>query len=80
LQVFFKNKYDGAVYTKFLLGSMVAAFGSGALFSLVSGMGTPNPAVNAVTTGLFFSLFQGGIYMVGFCFSDFIMFVLRGEV
>jgi hypothetical protein len=80
LQVFFKNKYDGAVYTKFLLGSMVAAFGSGALFSLVSGMGTPNPAVNAVTTGLFFSLFQGGIYMVSFCFSDFIMFVLRGEV
>ncbi|KAF3334407.1 Tim17/Tim22/Tim23/Pmp24 family [Carex littledalei] len=50
--------------------SMVAAFGSGALFSLVSGMGTPNPAVNAVTTGLFFSLFQGGIFMVGQKFSQ----------
>jgi len=34
--------------------SMVAAFGSGAMFSLVSGMGGPNLAANAVTSGLFF--------------------------
>ncbi|WOL00949.1 hypothetical protein Cni_G09662 [Canna indica] len=45
--------------------SMVAAFGSGALFSLVSGMGGPNQAVNAVTSGIFFALFQGGLFMVG---------------
>ncbi|XP_042473002.1 chloroplastic import inner membrane translocase subunit HP30-2-like [Zingiber officinale] len=45
--------------------SMVAAFGSGALFSLVSGVGGPNQAANAVTSGLFFALFQGGMYMVG---------------
>ncbi|KAG6503068.1 hypothetical protein ZIOFF_035357 [Zingiber officinale] len=42
--------------------SMVAAFGSGAMFSLVSGMGGPNQALNAVTSGLFFSLVQGGIF------------------
>lgn len=44
--------------------SMVAAFGSGALFSLVSGMGTPNPAVNAITSGVAFAVFQGGFFMV----------------
>ncbi|KAJ8490911.1 hypothetical protein OPV22_012632 [Ensete ventricosum] len=49
--------------------SMVAAFGSGALFSLVSGMGGPNQAANAVTSGLFFALFQGGLFMVGQKFS-----------
>ncbi|KAG6523557.1 hypothetical protein ZIOFF_013418 [Zingiber officinale] len=41
--------------------SMVAAFGSGAMFSLVSGIGGSNQAVNAVTSGLFFALIQGGI-------------------
>ena len=43
---------------------MAAAFGSGALFSLVSGMGGPNPAANALTSGLFFALVQGGIFQV----------------
>ncbi|KAI8532777.1 hypothetical protein RHMOL_Rhmol11G0240700 [Rhododendron molle] len=45
--------------------SMVAAFGSGALFSLVSGMGGPNLAANAVTSGVFFALVQGGIFQCG---------------
>lgn len=44
--------------------SMVAAFGSGAMFSLVSGMGGPNQAANAVTSGLFFALVQGGLFKV----------------
>lgn len=44
---------------------MAAAFGSGAMFSLVSGMGGPNQAANAVTSGLFFALVQGGLYQVG---------------
>ncbi|KAL8538309.1 hypothetical protein ACS0TY_000333 [Phlomoides rotata] len=39
--------------------SMAAAFGSEAVFSLVSG---PNLAANAVTSGLFFALVQGGIF------------------
>ncbi|EPS71171.1 hypothetical protein M569_03588, partial [Genlisea aurea] len=50
--------------------SMVAAFGSGAMFSLVSGMGGPNLAANAVTSGLFFALVQGGIYQLGQKFSQ----------
>lgn len=45
---------------------MVAAFGSGAMFSLVSGMGGPNLAANAVTSGLFFALVQGGLFKVSF--------------
>ncbi|KAJ4832485.1 hypothetical protein Tsubulata_000030 [Turnera subulata] len=49
--------------------SMVAAFGSGALFSLVSGMGGPNPATNAITSGLFFALVQGGLFKLGENFS-----------
>ena len=43
---------------------MVAAFGSGAMFSLVSGIGGPNQATNAVTSGLFFALVQGGLFQV----------------
>lgn len=43
---------------------MVAAFGSGAMFSLVSGMGGPNQVANAATSGLFFALVQGGLYQV----------------
>jgi hypothetical protein len=43
---------------------MVAAFGSGALFSLVSGFGGPNQAQNALTSGLFFALVQGGLFKV----------------
>lgn len=50
--------------------SMVAAFGSGVMFSLVSGMGGPNQAVNAVTSGLFFALVQGGIFKLGQKFSQ----------
>ncbi|KAG0533213.1 hypothetical protein BDA96_04G173400 [Sorghum bicolor] len=50
-------------------GSMAAAFGSGALFSIVSGVGTPNPAVNAITTGVAFAVFQGGFFMIGQKFS-----------
>ncbi|CAM6091498.1 unnamed protein product [Calypogeia fissa] len=50
--------------------SMVAAFGSGAIFSVVSGMGGPNVVGNAVATGAFFALLQGGIYKVGTTFSQ----------
>lgn len=49
--------------------SMVAAFGSGAMFSLVSGMGGPNPVANVVTSGLFFALVQGGLFKIGEKFS-----------
>ncbi|KAK9914627.1 hypothetical protein M0R45_038396 [Rubus argutus] len=49
--------------------SMVAAFGSGALFSLVSGFGGPNQAQNALTSGLFFALVQGGLFKLGQKFS-----------
>ena len=49
--------------------SMVAAFGSGAMFSLVSGFGAPNPATNAITSGIFFALIQGGLFKVGEKFS-----------
>ncbi|EYU19715.1 hypothetical protein ABFS82_06G095000 [Erythranthe guttata] len=50
--------------------SMVAAFGSGAIFTLVSGMGGPNQAANALTSGLFFALVQGGIFQLGQKFSQ----------
>ncbi|KAI3982248.1 hypothetical protein MKX01_026221 [Papaver californicum] len=50
--------------------SMVAAFGSGAMFSLVSGMGGPNMATNAVTSGIFFALVQGGLFQLGQKFSQ----------
>lgn len=42
----------------------MAAFGSGAVFSAVSGMGGPNVLGNALTTGFFFALVQGGLYQV----------------
>lgn len=45
--------------------SVVAAFGSGAVFSAVSGMGGPNVVGNALTTGFFFAVVQGGLYQVG---------------
>lgn len=51
-------------------GSMAAAFGSGALFSIVSGMGSPNPVANAITTGVAFAVFQGGFFMIGQKFSQ----------
>ncbi|XP_057457984.1 chloroplastic import inner membrane translocase subunit HP30-2 [Lotus japonicus] len=50
--------------------SMAAAFGSGAMFSLVSGVGGPNQAANAVTSGLFFALVQGGLFQLGQKFSQ----------
>lgn len=43
---------------------MVAAFGSGAVFSAVSGVGGPNVLGNALMTGFFFSVVQGGLYKV----------------
>jgi hypothetical protein len=45
--------------------SAVAAFGSGAVFSAVSGMGGPNVLGNALTTGFFFALVQGGLFQLG---------------
>ncbi|KAG9133952.1 hypothetical protein Leryth_004651 [Lithospermum erythrorhizon] len=45
--------------------SMIAAFGSGTMFSLVSGVGGPNQLGNAVASGLFFALVQGGIFKIG---------------
>ncbi|KAL6500997.1 hypothetical protein OROHE_025194 [Orobanche hederae] len=50
--------------------SMVSAFGSGAMFALVSGVGVPNPVANALTTGLFFAFIQGGIFKLGQKFSQ----------
>ena len=44
---------------------MAAALGSGAMYSLVSGIGGPNKVANAVTSGLFFALVQGGLFQVG---------------
>ncbi|KAJ6775696.1 CHLOROPLASTIC IMPORT INNER MEMBRANE TRANSLOCASE SUBUNIT HP30-2 [Salix purpurea] len=41
---------------------MVAAFGSGAMFSPVSGMDGPILATNGITSGLFFTLVQGGLF------------------
>ncbi|KAF6166483.1 hypothetical protein GIB67_038220 [Kingdonia uniflora] len=46
----FRGKYD-------IQTSVVAAFGSGALYSLISGMGGPNLAANMITTGATFVLF-----------------------
>jgi hypothetical protein len=45
---------------KIIYCSMAAAFGSGVMFSLVSGMG----GANAVTSGVFFAIVQGGIFQV----------------
>lgn len=52
---------------------MAAAFGSGALFSIVSGMGSPNPVANAITTGVAFAAFQGGFFMVRISMFLFLM-------
>jgi hypothetical protein len=54
--------------------ALVAAFGSGACFSLVSGMGSkpaipgtsaPNPLMGAFSAGVVFALFQGAFYKLG---------------
>ncbi|GJT30867.1 mitochondrial import inner membrane translocase subunit TIM22-like protein [Tanacetum coccineum] len=53
--------------------SMAAAFGSGAVFTLVSSSGTgmapPNLAANALSSGLLFALMQGGLFKLGEKFS-----------
>lgn len=47
---------------------MIAAFGSGVAFSLVSGMASgKNPLQGAFTTGVFFALFQGAFHKVPPC-------------
>ncbi|KAM7268865.1 hypothetical protein ACFE04_011031 [Oxalis oulophora] len=51
-------------------GSMAAAFGSGVMFTLVSGVGGPNLAQNAISSGLFFALAQGGIFQMAKKFSQ----------
>lgn len=47
---------------------MIASFGSGAAFALVSGLGnTPQgggPITSAIVTGTMFALFQGAFYQV----------------
>ena len=48
---------------------MIAAFGSGSMFALVSGMGGPNQIPNMISSGVFFALAQGGIYKVCNAFS-----------
>lgn len=51
-------------------GAMGAAFGSGACFSLISGMsGGTNPVMSAFSTGVLFALLQGGLYKLGNTFS-----------
>lgn len=59
------------IQTDDLQTSVIAAFGSGMAFSLISGVGggagpgAPHPAVQMVTTGICFALFQGGFFQVG---------------
>lgn len=51
--------------------SMVAAFGSGVMFSLVSGVsGGQNPVAGALQNGLFFAFVQGAIFKFGQNFSQ----------
>ncbi|KAK2079166.1 hypothetical protein QBZ16_002857 [Prototheca wickerhamii] len=60
--------------TEDVRNSLVAAFGSGVCFSLVSGIGKPgaapgsgsaNPLMAAFSTGVVFALFQGAFYKIG---------------
>lgn len=46
---------------------MIAGFGSGAAFSLVSGMTQGNPSQGAFSTGVLFALLQGAFYQVHMC-------------
>lgn len=48
-------------------GSMAASFGSGAVYSVVSG--SPNPLQAALTTGMAFALFNGLFYQIGQMFK-----------
>lgn len=43
---------------------MVAAFGSGAMYSLARGFDPPNEYGSLVATGLLFVLVQGGLFKV----------------
>ncbi|KAD4584237.1 hypothetical protein E3N88_21838 [Mikania micrantha] len=63
------NQQTMASFQQAQVTVMVAAFGSGVMFSLVSGMGGPNPAANVITSGVFFALVQGGLFKVGEKFS-----------
>lgn len=47
-------------------GRMIAAFGSGASYSLVSGITQGNPFQGAFTTGVLFAAFQGALHKVPF--------------
>lgn len=51
-------------FTLCCLCSMIAGFGSGAAFSLVSGMTQGNPLMGAFSTGTLFALLQGAFYQV----------------
>eukprot|EP00244_Chara_vulgaris_P001220 TRINITY_DN1191_c0_g1_i1.p1 TRINITY_DN1191_c0_g1~~TRINITY_DN1191_c0_g1_i1.p1 ORF type:complete len:243 (-),score=42.97 TRINITY_DN1191_c0_g1_i1:44-772(-) len=50
--------------------SMVAAFGSGAAFSLVSGVGAQNAVGTALSTGVAFALLQGAFFKIGQQFTQ----------
>ncbi|KAK1399377.1 mitochondrial import inner membrane translocase subunit TIM22-like [Heracleum sosnowskyi] len=52
-----------------LRSRMLAGFGSGAMFSLVSGFGAPCEVGNMVTQGLFWAVIRGGLFKVGEKFS-----------
>jgi len=53
-----------------VVGTMVAAFGSGAAFSAVSGMGGAGGGIqSAVTTGMAFAVFQGLFHQLGAAWS-----------
>lgn len=45
--------------------SVVSAFGSGVIFTLVSGVGGADRLSNALMTGAFFAVIQGGMYKLG---------------
>ncbi|KAL3141995.1 hypothetical protein ABBQ32_004638 [Trebouxia sp. C0010 RCD-2024] len=57
------KRYRGGVED--VRGVMIAGFGSGAAFSLVSGMTQGNPSQGAFSTGVLFALLQGAFYQVG---------------
>ena len=67
--------YRHATGKEDVVGTMVAAFGSGAAFSFVSGMGAApgagagGPLQSAVTTGMAFAVFQGLFHQVGAAWS-----------
>lgn len=49
---------------------MVAGFGSGAAFALISGMAGPNPAQGAFTSGVLMAVAQAAFYQIGKAFSN----------